>query len=1569
MKKNDLYGILRTLDPVGPDGFEGLIARLLETLTERRFFLAKSGFQGGRDMSTERRNANIISVECKRYLENTELNEREILGELQQVSLAIPDLDLWVLVASRTVPDRLQLSISQSAQEKGFETIIISTDETDGDTPSLLAALCANAPDIVAQFIQKKAPSINIERLKIIFEDITKQAGYQNVINKLTDNFSSSNIGYDNWRYDQNKWLLDRFCFESKSRAAFGQALNVSDDNVGLVNREEAEEKLDNWLASWKNKQSFYVLLGEEGDGKTWATASWLSKVLRLDDSFPAVVFLTSTNIYSTNDPKELLANAIAKQLRKFDRKYWENRLVKWMQRPEFEKPQIIIILDGINERHDFDWRSLMEKLDVDPWKSRVGVILTCRTITWENKYALLSHLEVQSWTIPFYNDDELSSALSVHDLQLEDIHSALHPLIRKPRYFDLVIKHRQIMAESGDVTIERLLYEDWRDRISRKSGVELGHDEFHALIRDLAQITLSVSKSFSIREVERLLPTDHRQVVQELITSGILISDKIRQGKYKVEPRRLIHGLGLLLKEEVSESISLGQPIEERIARLLEPHGEMDIKVKICGSAVLHAIMDDQFPDEGRLILFQTWLAGRNLDEEDLESVPAYLPTCPETYVRLAEHVWSDKHENSIAQTLLMEGFLKWRENERVQALFPSALLRWMGFVHPLGFSFQRGTKAEKASKIKLEIERRVGFKLQPGSTQFLGYEFTVIEDDGLLRLARVALAIISHIRRRPFIKAFVSWSLSRAIMGYPNEYELVSWVLKTTKEDIWNEFRSEVELLISKKNTVTQQAAARLLSCKGSLEANKLRQELPENLFPPNPIREIYFQDPCAQILYSWLREDYLDCLEKGNLPPHRIAIGMKALSLEPGLPVPKNFSERFKSLTGNFSPDSIWKEMSLTIEDHQLEELEPVLAAFAPQLLADFVKSVIGDASNREGLPLRHLSLKIKPSLLILGNSELDAIDHTWRRIISQKVSLDKSEKIAEEFLFFAILFSLPAEKQLEALLSRPKDAPDLLQYSCLFKPLSSRYVEKLIEATNIKDDRTKLQRILWFLSVNPGSTFSPAINNIINFIEHDDTVIRGFALELAYKTKDDKVLQKIINSEWAWNSENWTKEDYWGSRILCEFGVSLSYREIRSRVHPIYLGYAIEKRGSIEDEVEQYAEDIHTIWESIYKKDLSLPENFPLAEVGCPRKEDIGLCENIGISSSAFSKSFTFISRDSFWGGAYHPPDAESVEDAFNQSIDDKLEQYTSIIRKSLEKQAEAGNIWFSKQFQLNVLDKVVSNRLDLVQKWLNVVYQHTQESLRLLFSSQSFYEALLRVLIEIDPIEASKLLKHLESFPGKIRYIDNKTGIPLLNYALFKTSSHHEIQNIWGERFEKCSSDLELFELSLIFQQTGNLSWLKNMIEKGLKSPWQFDQARSIMLTGFLEDDHSELVLNRYNEIPQFWLQTVAEKALNLWKKNAWAKHWFNRFLSDKDDIKAWACFRLFLKCVDRRFWIWKEYCLVDYNAEKNKQPNRIEFLSLNQNEIKRAIEKNEKKRKETFLGEKVLSNQVWPWMN
>ena len=1233
-----VFDYLRKLDPSGPGGFEGMIAQLSEALTGRRFLLAKSGYQAGRDMSTGLLGANRIAVECKRYLAETPLNERELLGELVQVSYDIPQLDLWVVVATRKVGDKLQDLVSQEARAKGFEALIIDTETDVGNSPSSLTILCAYAPEIVVSFIQRISPDADAEKLKDILGSISSQQGYPKRLDELKGNLSSPTVGFDNLRHSQNRLLLSRFQSASESQAAFGQVLNISDQDVRLIERLKAWEKIDEWLDYWKNNHPFLAILGEEGDGKTWGSASYLLRKLRSDIKFPLVLFITSKNIPSTNEPQELLARVVARQSGKFDDIYWKRRLERWKERGDQVNPLIFLILDGLNERQDIDWRSLLEKLNVPPWNNLVACVVTCRTHTWEKKYSCLSHLNFQSWIIPPYNDSELYIALAAHDLNPSDIAPNLLPLMRKPRYFDLVVRLRQVMAESGDVTVERLLYEDWRDRISRKSGLQFGHEEFQALIRDLAEKSLSQSESFSEREVEDLVPADQRVIVQELISSGILKSDLSKEGRYTVERKRLIQGFGLLLKEEVSRAISSGDAVEERIARLLEPQSDMDIKVEICGAAVFHAVADRNFPEVGRLALLQEWFKGRNLDEKLDESIVAYFPVCPETYLKLAEIVWSDASENSLAQELLMHGLLKWRGSEKLDPVMIPVFERWLGFVHPYGFRFQRGSKGEKAEEIRLQIEERLGCKLPSGTFSFAGYDFTAIKDDGLLRLARVALAVISHHgEKQKFIKALATWSLSRMLMGHPNEYELASWVLKTPRDDIWKELKFETQNLIGQNSRLTQQAAYLLLSCEGSPAAYTLRENLPKNLFPPNPLEEIYQRDPCTQYLFTWRRKDYSACLERSDLHAFHIASSMKELSLEPALPAPPELKERIESVADTFAPNSLWKTMGVTVEDHKFEQIEATLYAFAPDAIAGLVKSVVRDVPNRNGLALRQLSLKLKGNLVLLGRDEIGAIEQAWNNLLARAGSWDAEERIAEEFLFPGVIYNLPGGKQLEKLLSRPNDALDLLQYESLFSPLQQRCIDDLLGSLVDLKDKTRLKRILWFLSTDCSLIPPASIRHFRQFLECNDTVIRSFALEIIFKSSDLRTKRYVRDSEWAWSVSNGPEENYWGSLLLSDVGTDLPYREIRARVHPCYLGHAVKMRGRKNEEVSQYAEDINTVWKNVSEKGPALPGNFPPAQVDCEYSKEVSFPGLIGISSSAYSRTLSFISRDVFLGG--------------------------------------------------------------------------------------------------------------------------------------------------------------------------------------------------------------------------------------------------------------------------------------------------------------------------------------------
>ncbi len=1018
------------------------------------------------------------------------------------------------------------------------------------------------------------------------------------------------------------------------------------------------------------------------------------------------------------------------------------------------------------------------------------------------------------------------------------------------------------------------------------------------------------------------------------------------------------------MLKEEVSRAIASGDAIEERIARLLEPQSDMDIKVEICGAAVFHAVADRNFPEVGRLALLQGWFKGRNFDERLDESIIAYFPVCPETYLKLAEIVWSDASENSLAQELLMHGLLKWRGSEKLDSVMIPVFERWVGFVHPYGFGFLRGLKGERAEEIRLQIEERLGCKLSPGPFSFAGYNFTAIEDDGLLRLARVALAVISHCgEKQKFVKALVTWSLSRALMGHPNEYELASWVLKTAQDDIWRELKIETENLIGQNSRVTQQAAYFLLSCEGSPAAYVLRENLPKNLFPPNPLQEIYQRDPCSQHLFLWHRKDYSTCLERSDLDAFHMASSMKELSLEPALPVPPGLERRIESVTNAFDPHSLWNREGVTVEDHRFNQIETTLYAFAPHAIAGIVKEIMKGVTNRNGLALRQLSLKIKPHLILLGDDERRGIEQVWRDLLGTTGSWDVAERLSEEFLFPGVIYNLSGEKQLEMLLSRPNDALDLLQYKPLFNPLQQEYIKVLLGSLVGLKDKTRLKRILWFLSAHHSSVPPASIKHVKQFLECDDTVIRSLVLEIIYKSSDLETKWYVRDSKWAWNSNNWSEENYWGSVLLNKFGTDLPYQEIRARVHPCYLGHAVKMRGCKNEEVSQYAEDVNTVWKNVSEKGPALPRNFPSAQLDCEYSKEVSFPGLIGISSSAYSKTLSFISRDSFWGGknSLHVKD---LEEALDPNVTERMERLISILRETIKEQVEAGNHWFYESFSKSCLKEVVALRPDLLQTWIQAIESDTRWAERMLRLSQSFYEAILDILLETDPSSAMKLVTRLESCSGGINFIDSDTGIKCRVFSAFRHGRHPSIQEIWENYLEKCLNDSELFELAFVAQETNNLDWLKQKITQGLNSTKLFEQARAVTLMGFMEDENCPKDFESILKRPNSWVCSVAEKALHDWKQNVWAKTWFKKFIEEKENVRAWASFNLFLKCADRRFWLWKENLSSDFEIGSD----RLTFLNFNIDGIKKSIEENEKNRGKTFLYEKVLENEVWPWM-
>ncbi|WP_190555644.1 NACHT domain-containing protein, partial [Calothrix parietina] len=1270
---NLLSDALRKLKPSGENSFEGLIAQLLQDLTGQRFYLAQSGSQEGRDISSRDYGSNVLAVECKRYSKNTKLDHRELSGELSQVRRSIPDLDIWVLVATRDVDSTLVNNLTEEAINLGIHFEVIAEDI---DKPDSLEILCANAPNIVRKFLKDVFSDSELQKLKKYLDDIIQHPQFQRKKEALKFKFCSNLVGYDNWRTKQNQQFLEYLKSESKSHAAFGQPINIINNELRFIVRKELLQQLDIWYSQWVNNKKIFTLLGEEGDGKTWGVAHWLSLKVEQDNNFPVVVFLSSHKI-SSNEPLTLFSDIVARDLI-LEKEHCIKRVKRWINNSE-TTPKLLLILDGINERYDnLWWRNILNEL-CDKWLQNIAIIITCRNEYWRRKFDHISYLPIHKYIIQSYNNDELTEALKYNGLTRSEFSSEeLLKLLRKPRYFNLMLKHYKRIEISGDITVERLIYEDWKDRLKTKN-ISLDDEQFRGLIRELAERVRETNKQYlRDKDIEDNLSfVSHKEeVFQELITGGIL---KNKEGKNQIYPEFLHYGFGLLLVDQLRDGIEESDKHpEEIIAEWIEPQAEMDIKAKICHYASLIALTDPELPPIAKASLLKAWINNLNPGLDAEKEFIAYLPCDSRAYIKLAEIIGSDTFGNPWAEELIKGAFMKWRKYPNILEKLSSALKKWLGFLRCDGFSTQRHPSVS-IEEIRREINERAGQELKPGIFKFHGYELTVIEDviiedDGLLRLGRFALGLIIYLPIQNFVKTIVTGIIAEEIMGFPGKNNLFNWAFRSADQSIWNEIKLEVEHLLNSQSLVAKKAAYRLLLYEGSKEAYEIQQTLDKEILTFN--QHIYEYNPCD---FEWTQDNYKNCLNRTDLRPELLASRMKSICINPELVVPDELGQSLEVLVEQISINSISSTYFRDLDDHKFEEFEPTLCAYAPKAIANLIRQITRNITQRTGISLRQLSFNMLKNYLILSSEEKECIYQAWQNFEQNCNTDSELDHVAEAYLFQIVLKELDAEQQLNHILQRPDPNYDFISFEKNFKPIIN--IEIAFSKVN---NHKNLQRILWFISNNREILQTEVINQYIYpHLENDDSLIRSSVLEIIYKFGDNKIIQKFLNCSWQWNSQHHRRENHWGSLILGKYGENLSYSSLKNRIHPAYQGYAIRCRGMQVEEVREYADDIHKNWIRLITEVPRLPDDFPIIELNITSDDNFEQFYNkISLSDDNFVDSVTFSSRNIVWGIA----DINSSKDQLIQIQDINAnprlrEEFRRILTEVQKEQLEFRNYFF------------------------------------------------------------------------------------------------------------------------------------------------------------------------------------------------------------------------------------------------------------------------------------------------
>ena len=355
MNFQEFLDILWEQESSGENGFEGLVCKLLENLTGQRFFISLSGRQDGRDTASEGRIYNFIAAECKRYKDDTPLSSDALLAKLIRAVNSTPPPDIWIVVTTKRLGEQHHRDLQNASDRFGISYFSI---DAEGDESSPLAALCAVAPNVVT--VHLKSNLTNMEDAKAVeieeyLSSLNKNEACSCSIDKLKKALLQDFVGYAHLQREQNGWLLTRLESQKESLASFAQDLAVKASENKVVIRNNAQKVLNNWWETWPKEQKSITILGEEGDGKSWAVADWLADKIK-SDKFPPVVFIPATRI-SEMEPIDLTIETLRWQIGEPRADYWKNRLNRWLNNSYDGQPAFLLVIDGLNEHPGFGWR------------------------------------------------------------------------------------------------------------------------------------------------------------------------------------------------------------------------------------------------------------------------------------------------------------------------------------------------------------------------------------------------------------------------------------------------------------------------------------------------------------------------------------------------------------------------------------------------------------------------------------------------------------------------------------------------------------------------------------------------------------------------------------------------------------------------------------------------------------------------------------------------------------------------------------------------------------------------------------------------------------------------------------------------------------------------------------------------------------------------------------------------------------------------------------------------------------------------------------------------------------
>ncbi len=1193
-RENDDYAplldALRKLKAQGCDGFEGLFRDLLQHISGRTLRLVKSGPQGGKDVASDSDLAQPgIAIEAKRFSDKTNLPLDELKSKIRDTLDTMPEIDIWGVVASREIKEPDWSELKRIGEDRGVTLLCLDWRNAQGALP-VLAALCA-----AGRHITEKRLSAT---LNPVIDRIEQHPEFDSTIDNIRRQLTAAEVGFDLARDAARHWLGEAVSSTSNARRDLQSHADLGAAEAHCISRPAIETALSQWWNSGPGTPA--VLLGDEGRGKTWTALSWCL-CQPAGTSGPMILATSAKDIRST-DAGEILAGLLSRCMPHVPKTQLAARLKRWLT----GSPKILLVIDGLNEAWGTRWGEVVRSFEVEPWKNRVGLLLTSRSTFWREDLLRLPNVTkqpIQEISVSAFSDPELIQFLAHHGLTKDQLPGGLLELIKIPRFAKLAISMMDRLRDTGDITVARIVLEDWRERMAQR-GADLRVDDEGLIdfVSQLGQECLA-DKDFQISQAEihrrlsedsGLAIDDYRSTINELI-EGHWLKSGDRPHTYIVSKHLLPFAIGLDLARSV-EKLTDESAVEEVIAKYEEQLRGDDMGVAILRAATSVSFSRQKATPPARFTLLRTWLRSQNFFAADFAELWPLISRDPNLFLDFAEDYWRKNPVGRREGEILPKAFANAAKWPNVLEALASRLPGWAGAygLDPIHWHYGK-IPPDEGRKKRTEASLAEWLSVQGQYHAQISDYFRVDADD---YLPQAAFSIMSFLPRAPFIKTLVTRAIILAITHDDSGADLLEWLLRLNPHDhdaLETGLLEEVVILRKLSVPATSRAADILLEALATPRAMETRGSKSAD----NENRQLLDNSPEAgdDNVITWRNPD-------GSFAPVVWADRLARFSSLPDAKLSAADLKKLQSIADGIGADASADDFSAALG-------RPIsaFARWTPSALGQAIRRIYFSTPGRDFAAAARLAHQFAGVSLVLGEHERDHLFQQGFDKLKMSSPEDAQQKQRMGFCFQSMivagLIGRPAADQIAAL---KKLAPNFTfgtDLAGLLTPPTTEDVEGVFDLLHVETDENAISGWLGYLN-NVKLPLMPSNAGILlSLVKHANEHLRGAAAELIAATQDTTLGTAFVDSGWAHSKGQATKEALSGSYLIARYGDHLAFNVARSRIAPQVLALLVELRGMREDEVRalfEYA--IHLLDDKVSERKVEqyvfYPQSFNAKE---------------------------------------------------------------------------------------------------------------------------------------------------------------------------------------------------------------------------------------------------------------------------------------------------------------------------------------------------------------------------------